>query len=135
MSEPTTLAMAVRTGHWGRTGIMLPFHAPVDVELAPGAPGVLVHLVGGPPAVPRELTVGVLASLDVNDDSGSPVLAIRPAEGAVERRDGAGTPGRWELALESVDGDVLHLYALPGTPFPTSAVLDDLARAVTERVG
>jgi hypothetical protein len=127
-----TFAMAVRTGNWGPSGIMLSFHAPVSVQLAPrDAPNVLVRIVHGIPSVERELTGERIASLVLANAGGLPMLTLVPGTGKVERRATLSSVGDWELLIEGSRKELLHLYSLPGTHFPTEEVLDSLAAVVT----
>ena len=125
----TTYAMGLRTGSWGPQPFMLSFHSDVVVELAPAdGPGVLLRILEGARAVPRELGVAELAELAICTPGGKPVLTVRPGEGRADRGAHPGSPeGVWELRLEGADGESLHLYARDGTPFPSEAELGALA--------
>ncbi len=126
-----TYAMRVRTGSWGWPAFEMSPHSPLKVELAPpDAPGVLVRLVHGPPALPAEFDGGVVRELSINDGSGKPRLLVRPADGTVERPAGARPEGEWELRLEGPNQRGFHLYAAPGTPFPSEQDLEALSAAV-----
>jgi hypothetical protein len=126
-----TFAMAVRTGNWGTQGIMLSFHAPVSVQLAPAdAPGVLVRIVHGVPSVDRELTGKQISSLVLANAGGAPLLTLTPAARRVERRHPASEPTDWALVIEGSGHERLHLYSRPGTRFPTDQVIDALTSVV-----
>jgi hypothetical protein len=123
--------MAVRTGNWGPQGIFLSFHAPVEIELAPpDAPDTLVRIVEGAPSVDRALTVDRVSHLVVNDAKGAPRLELWPTRGVVERHDGPAPTRDWGLLVEAGPEERIHLYARPGTPFPSDDVLARLAAAV-----
>jgi hypothetical protein len=123
-----TYEMGLRTGSWGPQPFMLSFHSSVVVELAPPeAPGVLLRIVHGASAVPRELGAADLAELAVCAPSGKPVLSLRPGDRRADRDAHATSPeGVWELRVEGTDGQSLHLYAGSGTPFPSDADLEAL---------
>jgi hypothetical protein len=123
--------MAVRTGSWGPLYYELAFHAPVTVELAPDdAPGVLVRILQGLPAVPRELTAADVVELSVAAPSGWPRLRLSLKTGEVEWQHVLVGEDPWELRVECTGQRSLHLYALAGTPFPTDAELEALASVV-----
>ncbi len=123
--------MAVRTGNWGLQGIFLSFHAPVRIELAPAdAEGVLVRLVEGIPSVDRELTVDRVSHLVVADAKGAPRLELWPSRGLAEHHDGPAPTGDWGLLVEGGPEERVHLYARPGTPFPSDEVLARLTATV-----
>ncbi|RYB95619.1 hypothetical protein EUA93_15495 [Nocardioides oleivorans] len=128
--------MALRTGNWGPRASMLSFHASVSIELSPAdRPGVLIRLVDGLPAVPRELTSDDVVQLSVCDAGGRARLTIRPGAGAVERVAGPIPAGAWELRIEGLAQRSLVLYARPGQPFPTDEDLDVLAATAQSASG
>jgi hypothetical protein len=129
MSADVTFSVALRTGSWGRSGIMLPFHQPLKMLLAPSdVPNGVVRFGAGLTAVPRELTVDEVHSVRVSDSTGRAVLLLDGREGRVERGTSEPllSPGAWELRLEGEKG-VLILYARDEEPVPSDEVLDELA--------
>lgn len=133
MTSDPTYAMAVRTGNWGSL-VMLSFHKPVVVDLAPiDEPTLLVSFASGITGVPQHLTIAEVEELTVSDGGGRAVLRVGGAEHV--RRDAPTASGSWELRLEGEQG-LLVLYARENVPFPTNRVLDDLAaRMVGTRSG
>lgn len=123
--------MAVRTGSWGPLYYELSFHAPVTVELAPDErPGVLIRILHGLPAVPRELTATDVIELVAAAPSGKPRLRLVLPTGTVEWQQVLTGDEPWELRMECTDQRSLHLYSLAGTPFPSDADLEALASVV-----
>jgi hypothetical protein len=129
MAADVTFSMALRTGNWGRSGIMLPYHKPLKVRLAPSdAANGVVTFGAGLTAVPRVLTFDEVDSVRVSDAAGRAVLRLDGPGGRVARGRSQPllSPGAWELRLEGEKG-VLVLYARDDEPVPSDEVLDELA--------
>lgn len=126
-----TFEMALRTGNWGPLLYELAPHSQAVVELAPPElPDVLVRILDGLPAVPRELMAGDVLELVVVAPSGHERLRLAPPSGTVDLQHGRSGEGSWELRVECTGQRSLHLYALAGTPFPADAELEALAAVV-----
>jgi hypothetical protein len=126
-----TFAMALRTGNWGPLLYELAPHSQAVVELAPAnQPGVLVRIIEGLPAVPRELVAADVVEMVVTTPSGKARLRLAPPTGTAESQPGRSGEGSWELWVECTGQRSLHLYSRPGTPFPTDAELEALASVV-----
>ncbi|MGD9958583.1 hypothetical protein [Nocardioides sp.] len=128
MATAHTFAMALRTGNWGRGGIILPFHKPVVVELAPpDLPEVVVRFVVGLTAVPRCLSAADLTMLQVADPGGRPVLHVDRRTGHALRAglDHTHDAANWELQLEGKDS--LLVFYSRTEDFPSDGLLDDIA--------
>lgn len=122
----TTFAMALRTGNWD-SSVMLPFHKPVLVALAPtDRPEQLVTLESSAGAIPSALTAGDIDLLTVADAGGRVVLRLDARAGQVERPSSASlaAASAWELRLEGERG-LLVLYSRDEQR-PDSDVLDRL---------
>lgn len=112
MAQDPTFAMALRTGNW-KTLLMLPFHKPVAVTLAPlDAPDQLVALESTTGTIPRVLTAADVTTVVVADSGGRAVLEFDARTGTVDA-DRAATFERshgWELRLAGHDGTLI-LYS------------------------
>ncbi|CUR57194.1 hypothetical protein NOCA2390077 [metagenome] len=125
MTDDPTYSMAVRTGNWTRQ-IMLPFHQPVKLRLAPSEhDGVLVELLSGLPFLPPLLTSAELYALVV-DASGRAVLDI---DTRIDRREvrSSAPSDHWQLRLEGPSG-YLELYPLEGASPPQETLQALLTR-------
>jgi hypothetical protein len=128
MTADMTFSMGLRTGNWGRHGIMLPFHKQLKVRLAPPEDrSALVGFGAGLSAVPRVLTRDEIHCVRVSDASGRAILVLDDGSGDVksDRSEPVLSPGAWELRLEGARG-VLVFYAHAEDPVPSDAVLDEL---------
>lgn len=126
MSNEQTFPMALRTGNWGPL-VMLPFHKPVTIALAPeDAPGVVLRLGPGLSAVPAELGAAELDRITVSGPGGRPVLLVDRHCAKVEHTsaDPDASTRNWELRLEGPDG-LLVFYSL-GEGFPSAELLEQL---------
>jgi hypothetical protein len=122
----TTFAMALRTGNWD-SSVLLPFHKPVLVSLAPiDRPDALLTLESSAGAIPSVVTAGDIDSLTVADAGGRVVVRLDARSGRVERPSSASlaTASAWELRLEGKRG-LLVLYSRDEQR-PGSDVLDRL---------
>lgn len=107
-----TFAMRLRTGNWD-TALLLPFHKPVTVTLAPSAElDKLVTLDSPTAAIPSALARADIDSLSIADTGGRVVLRLDVRSGDIERHDSTrlATATSWELRIESRHG-VLILYS------------------------
>ena len=110
MTTDSGLRMAVRTGNWGAS-VMLPFHKPVRVHLAPeDEPNTLVGFEApGLQQMPGDLTAAEIRSLTVAERNRVELMQEV-----------------WTLTVEGTTGQ-LTLYALDGEDLPPDEVLDALA--------
>lgn len=112
MASDPAFAMALRTGNW-KTSVMLPFHKPVAVTLAPvGAPDQLVVLEAATGTIPRVLTAADVTSVVVADSGGRALLEFDAVKATLSADRGASFGGShgWELRLAGRDG-TLVLYS------------------------
>jgi len=127
MTTDSGFRMAVRAGNWG-VSVMLPFHKPVRVHLAPAdAPNTLVGFEAPVlKRMPGDLTAAEIHSLTVADGEGRVVLKVDGRRDRAERNRIELMPEVWTLTLEGTKGQVT-LYALDVEDFPSDEVLDALA--------